>query len=105
MVEEHGKKETDIRASGQEAMFSRVLAAHSRKQPVHHLTESKSEDNCHHGHLRFSIACSCDPENTGIQSQKKELMHSRPSSTEIAKTAIIDRRDRFVILVHETCFG
>jgi len=55
MVEEHGKKETVIRASGQEAMFSRVLAAHSRKQPVHHLTESKSEDNCHHGHLRFSI--------------------------------------------------
>jgi len=53
-------------------------------RPVDHISESKSDDGSHHGRLCGSTACSCGPECIGMQSSKRDLVHARRSSTQIA---------------------
>jgi len=72
----------------------RLLAVNAIRRLIDHLTESKSNDNSHHGRDCISTACSHCPENAGIQSPENVQLHAPPSSIEVATTAFPKRRDR-----------
>jgi hypothetical protein len=61
------------------------------KRPFDDFTESRGDDSSHQGRLCFSPACSYAPRKTGIQSQKRVLVQPRPSSTETATRAYLER--------------
>jgi hypothetical protein len=75
------------------------------------LWKAKSDDRSHHRCLCFSTACSYGPETSGIQSQKVQFQ-ARPSCTDIAPKAFLQRCDRygtqgrlFVSKMDENCLG
>jgi len=110
MVEEHWKKQR-YTCCAKNRCSQRLLAVHGRKRPVDQLTVSSCHDGSHHGSRCFSPACSCGPENTGVQSPKRVLIHARLSSIENATTPFRKLSDqheahgrRFVLSVNENCF-